>query len=91
MIAFSGHHADTSTCTNWDDNLTSTTSSEYRFIIEYREEYKKENPEWIEPLSHRPEKGTFKQSRGSYKGISKSAKNKFKKINKRYGKSRRRI
>ena len=41
-----------------------------------------ENP-YVIPLSHNPIKGSFRQSRGSYKGISKSAKGKFNKLNKK--------
>lgn len=82
MIASSGFTIDTSSFDNF--NLTTTTSSSsgyYELYWEYDEEYSKPKHVWVEPLSHKPLKGTFRQSRGSYKGISKSARNKSKKLN----------
>jgi len=88
MKSFKRMGCDTSTTTL---TTTSTLSETYYSYLEYKEEYEEENPEWVEPLSHNPPKGTFKQSRGSYKGVAKSAKGKTSKLNKKYGKNRRRV
>jgi uncharacterized protein with von Willebrand factor type A (vWA) domain len=88
MIAFSTPCCDTSTLTTTNTSPTSTISETYYSYLEYKEEYKEDNPEWVEPLSHKPLKGTFRQSRGSYVGISKSAKGKTSKLNRRGRKNR---
>ena len=65
-----------------DFTPTTCTSTTYSYYIGYKEEVDEDI--YIEkprPPSFKPPKGTFRLSRGSYKGVAKSARNKNKKLN----------
>jgi len=85
-IAFSGCNS-TTTTSSFDDSPTSITVTYPSYYP--KEEYEEEFYDWVAPLTHKPPKGTFRQSRGSYKGISKSAKGKFNKLNRKRSKKRK--